>query len=152
VIRIQNLLGLRNLNFLPRGFSPRQYCQPFDVIASERVVGRHRRHPREPAQFLKRFFLHFLGHSGFVDFLLQILNVALAFVLLAQFLLNGFHLFAQVILALGLLNPVLHFTLNLVAKLLNFEFLCQVLVDLCQPYLDVEGFEGVLLIRRRERR
>ena len=70
-------------------------------------------------------------------FCLQLFGVARAFVLLAQFLLDGLHLLAQVVLALRLLYPVLHFGLDLVAQLLDFEFLRQVLVDLLQTHPDV---------------
>ena len=98
-------------------------------------------------KFLQGLFLDFVGHSGFFDLLFQIFNVALPFVLLTQFLLDGLHLLAQVVLALRLLHAVLHFTLNLVAQLLNFEFLRQMLVDLLQTHVDVERLQRVLLIR-----
>ena len=75
-----------------------------------------------------------------------------AFVLLTQFLLDGLHLLAQVVLALRLLHPVLHFGLDLVAQLLDFEFLRQMLVDFFQPHADVGGFERVLLVGGRKRR
>ena len=75
----------------------------------------------------------------------------MAFVLFAQFFLNGLHLLAQVVLTLRLLDAILHFALDLVPQLLDLEFLRQVLVDLLQPHVDVESLERVLLIRRRKR-
>ena len=72
--------------------------------------------------------------------------------LLAQFLLDGLHLLAQVVLALRLLHPILHFALNLVAELLNFKLLGQVLVDLLQANINVGRLQHVLLVARRERR
>ena len=63
------------------------------------------------------------------DLRFQIVNIALAFVLLTQFFLNGLHLLAQVVLALRLLDFILHFRLDLVAQLLDFELLRQMLVD-----------------------
>ncbi len=152
VIRVENFLGLRNLDFLTRSLCPRQHGKPFNVVARERIVGGHRRHARQPAQFLQRFFLHFIGHARFFDFLLQIFDVALAFVLLTQFLLDRLHLLAQVILALRLLHAILHFALNLVAQLLDFEFLGQVLVDFFQPHVNIERLQRVLLVGRRQRR
>ena len=71
-----------------------------------------------------------------------------AFVLLAQFLLDGLHLLAQVVLALRLLHAVLHFALNLVAQLLHFQLLRQMLVDLVQPHAHVGGLQHVLLVAR----
>ena len=84
--------------------------------------------------------------------MLQLIDVALAFVLLTQFLLDGLHLLAQVVLALRLLHLVLHFGLDLVAQLLNFQFLRQMLVNLLQPNVDVRGFQYFLLVRGRKRR
>ena len=136
----------------PGGLGPRQHRQPFDVVARQRVVGGHGRHAGEAAQFLQRLFLHFVGHAGVFDLLFQIFDVALAFVLLAEFLLDGLHLLAQVVLALRLLHAILHFALDLVAQLLDLEFLREVLVDLLQPHVDVERFQRVLLVRRRKRR
>ena len=70
----------------------------------------------------------------------------MVFVGFAQFLLDRLHLLAQVVFALGLLHAVLHFALNLVAKLLDFHFLRQVLVDLVEADLDVGSFENFLLV------
>ena len=138
MVRVENLFGLRNLDFLPRRFRPRQHRQPLDVVARQGIIGGHGRHARKAAQFFQRLFLDFVGHAGFFDFLLQVFDVALAFVLLAQFLLDGLHLLAQVVLALRLLHAILHFALNLVAQLLDFEFLRQVLVDFFQTDVDIE--------------
>ena len=152
VIGIQNFFGLDDFDFLAGSLVPGQHGQPLDVVARERIVGGHGRHAREAAQFLERFFLYFVGHAGVVDFLFQVFDVALAFILLAEFFLDGLHLLAQVILALGLLHAVLHFALDLVAQLLDFEFLGEMLVDLFEAHANVESLERVLLVGRRERR
>ena len=75
----------------------------------------------------------------------------MAFVLFAQFFLNGLHLLAQIVLALRLLDPILHFALDLVPQLLDFQLLRQVLVDLLQPHMNVESLERVLLVGRGKR-
>ncbi len=106
---------------------------------------------RRPNSF-KRLFLDFIGHAGVVNFLLEVFGVARAFILLAQFFLDGFHLLAQVVLALRLLHPVLDFGLDLVAQLLDLEFFRQMLVDFLQTHPDVGGFERVLLVGSRKRR
>ena len=51
-----------------------------------------------------------------------------------------------------MLNPVLHFRLDFVAKLLNFELFGQMLVDLFEPDANVGGFEHILLVGRRQGR
>ena len=82
----------------------------------------------------------------------KLFNIALTFVLFAEFFLNGFHLLTQVVLALALLDAVLHFRLNFVAKLLDFKFFSQVLIDFLQPNSNIGRFERVLFIGSRERR
>ena len=152
VIGVENLLRLRDIDLAARRLLPRQHRQPLDVVAGEAVIGGHRRHARQAAQFLQRFFLHVVGHAGGFDLLPQLFGIAGGFVLLAQFFLDGLHLLAQVVLALRLLHAVLHFALDLVAQLLDFQFLGQVLVDLLQPNLHVGRLQHVLLVARRQRR
>ena len=89
--------------------------------------------------------------AGF-DLLLQFFGVALALVLLAEFLLDGLHLLAQVVFALRLLHAVLDFGLDLVAQLLNFQFLGQMLVDFFQTHTNVGRLERLLLVGGGERR
>ena len=148
VVGIEDLLGFQNVHFHARRFLPRQHRQPLDVVAREAVVGGHRRHARQPAQFLQGLFLHVVGHARRFNLLPQLLGVARGFVLLAQFLLDGLHLLAQVVLALRLLHAVLHFALDLVAQLLNFQLLGQVLVDLLQAHMNVGRLQHVLLVAR----
>ena len=115
MIRVQNFFGFDDFDFLAGSLVPGQHGQPLDIVARQRIVRCHGRHAREAAQFFERFFLHFVGHAGFVDFLFQVIDVARALILLTKFFLNRLHLLAQVILALRLLHAILHFTLDLVA-------------------------------------
>ena len=152
VVGIEDFLGFQNVDFATGGLRPRQRRQPLHVVAGDGIIRRHRRHAGQPAQFFQRFFLDFIRHAGVFNLLLQFFGVARAFILLAQFFLDGLHLLAQVVLALRLLHPVLHFGLDLVAQLLDFELLRQMLVDFFQTHPDVGGFERVLLVGGRERR
>jgi hypothetical protein len=70
---------------------------------------------------------------GGFDLLAQLLDLALALVLLAQLLLDGLHLLAQIVVALRLLHLVLHLGLDLGAQLLHLDLLGQVLVQQLQP-------------------
>ena len=146
MIRIENFLGFDNVDIAARSLRPGQHRQPLDVVAGDGIVGSHRRHARQPPQLFQRFFLDLIRHARGFDFLAQFLGVPHAFVLFTQFFLDGLHLLAQIILALGLLHPVLHFGLNLVAQLLNFQFLGEMLIDLFQANANVGGFERVLLV------
>ena len=150
MIGVENFLGLRDFNFSARSLGPGQNRQPFDVVARDRIIRRHGRHAGQPAEFLQRFLLHFVGHARGFDFLLQFFGVASALVLLAQFFLDRLQLLAQIIFALRLLHAVLHFRLDLVAQLLHFQFFGEVLIDFFQPHADVAGFERLLLVGRRQ--
>ena len=141
-----------NVHFAAGSLRPRQHRKPFNVVARNRIVRRHRRHARKPPQFFQRFFLYFVRHSRRFDLLPQFFRVPRAFILLTQFFLDGLHLLAQVVFALGLLYPVLHFGLDLVAQLLDFQLFRQMLVDLLQTHANVGGLERVLLVSGRKRR
>ena len=152
VVLVQDLLRLRDVHFAARALGPRQHRQPLDVVAGQRVVGRHRRHAREPVQLLGRLFLHVLRHAGGFDLLAQLLDILLALVHFAEFLLDRLHLLAQVVVALRLLHLVLHLGLDLVAQLLDLKLLRQVLVDPLHAGDDVRGLQQLLLLRRRQKR
>ncbi len=151
VIGVEDLLRLRDVDLDTRRLLPRQHRQPLDVVAGEAVVGSHGRHARQAAKLLQRFFLHVVGHARGFDLLAQLFGIARGLVLLAQFLLDGLHLLAQVVLALRLLHPVLHFALDLVAQLLDLQLLGQVLVDLLQPHVHIGRLQHILLVASRER-
>ena len=78
----------------------------------------------------------------------KLIDLALTFILLAQLLLDGLELLAQVVVALRLLHLVLHLGLDLGAKLLHFDFLGQVLVQQLQPINNAGGLEQLLLVVR----
>ena len=132
VVGIEDLFGLEDVDLTAARFRPRQHRQPLNVVAGDRIVGCHRRHALQPVQLLQRFFLHFFRHSRAFNLLPQVFNILLAFVGFAQLFLDGFHLLAQVVLALRLLHAVLDFSLDLVAKLLHLHFFRQVLIDLVE--------------------
>src|SRR5579862_6351195 len=152
VIGVENFLRLRDVDFDAGRLLPRQHGKPLDVVAGKAVVGGHRRHASQPAQLLQSFFFDVVRHACLLDFLAQLFGVARGFILLAQLFLDGLHLLAQVILALRLLYAVLHFALDLVAKLLDLELFRQVLVYLFQANTNVGRFQHILLVARRERR
>ena len=152
VVLVEDVLGLGDVDLGAGALGPGQNGEPFDVVAGERVVGRHGRHARQARQFLERFLLHVLGHAGIVDLLAQLFDLALALVLLAQFLLDGLHLLAQVVVALRLLHLVLHFVLDLGAQLLHLDFLGQMLVEQFEAGVDARSLEQFLLLVRGQER
>ena len=148
-------MGLGDVGFHAAGFGPWQHGQPLNIIAGNRVVRRHRGHARQPVEFLGGLLLYFVRHAGGFNFLPQLVHIALGFILLAQLFLDGLHLLTQIVFALRLLHLVLHFCLYLVAQLLDFQFLGQMVVDGLQPLCDFRRFQDFLLVlggKKRQRR
>ena len=155
MIQVEDLLRLGDVHFAAGRLGPRQHRQPLHVVAGERVVGGHGRHPGEPAELLGGLLLHLVRHACRFDLLPQLFDILLAFVELADLLLDGFQLFPQVVIALRLLHLVLDFGLDLVAQLLDFGFLGQMLVDALHAQHHVGRFQQFLLIgggQERQRR
>ena len=129
MIGIEDFFGLGNIHFHAGSLRPRQDRKPLDVVTRNRVVGGHRRHTREPAKLFQGLFLHVIRHAGVFNLLAQLFRIASPFILLTQFFLDGLHLLTQVVLALGLLNAILHLRLDLVAELLNFQLFGEMLIN-----------------------
>ena len=148
VIRVQNFLGLQNVHFAAGSLRPRQRRQPLHVVAGHGVIGAiGDMRASRPSSFSASFFTS-SGMPAASIFCAQFFGVARAFVLLTQFFLDGLHLLAQVVLALGLLDAILHFRLDLVAQLLDFQLLGQMLVDLFQTHPDVGASPACPAYRR----
>ena len=108
MVRVQNLLRLGNVHGLRRTLGPRQHRKPLDVVARQRVVGGRGIHAAQAAQLLERILLDLIGHSGVFNLFLQIGDVFLGIVLVAELLLDRLHLLAKIIVALRLLHGILH--------------------------------------------
>ena len=91
-------------------------------------------------QLLQRLLLHFLRHSRLFDFQAKLFGFLFLFVTLAEFLLDGFELFAQIEFALALRELPLHFGLDLLAQQQQFHLAGQLLVDV------FEALDGVVLL------
>ena len=97
MIGVQDLFGFQNVDFAAGGFGPGQRGQPLDVVAGDGIIRCHGRHARETAQLLQGLLLDFIWHARVLDLLPKFFGIARAFILLAQFFLDGFHLLAQVV-------------------------------------------------------
>ena len=151
MVFIEHFLGLLDVNPDFADFGPRQGHQPFQVGAGDVVVGRSRRHLGEAAQLTQPFFLRLFRHARGFDLLAQFFDFRLL-VGFAQLLLDGFHLFAQVILSLALRNLVLNIGLNLGPELQDFNFPHQLPVQPFQPDLQIKTFQQFLLLGAGKRR
>ena len=155
VVLVEDLLRLQDVHLAGGRLRPRQHRQPLDIVARQRVVRRHRVHPAQPPKLLQRVLLHLLGHAGGFDLLLQLGNVLLRVVQVAQLLLDRLQLLAQIVVALRGLHRILHLGLDLVAQLLHLQLLRQVLVDALQPRGNVRRLQQLLLVgggQERQRR
>ena len=148
VVVVEDLLGLDDVDLGLGALAPGQRHQPVEVGAGHGVLGRGRRHLGEAVQLAQGLLLGVLGHAGRLDLLAQLVELALLVVALAQLLLDGLHLLAQVVLALVLLQLGLHLALDLVADLQHLQVLDQHLVEPLQARLHVERLQHLLLLRR----
>ena len=104
VVLVQNFLGRGNIQHVLRGDVPGHIHQPVQIGA------RHRGLRRERGHFLQAFHLFFSRFFGggrqavLFNFGFYRVQLFLEIVLLAQFLLNGFHLLIQIIFFLVFLN------------------------------------------------
>ena len=78
--------------------------QPINVISHHRGLGGHGGHHLKLIELGLRLVARLLGHAGLFDLLRQLFSFVRHFFQVAQFLLDGLHLFVQVILALALFH------------------------------------------------
>ena len=139
VVVVQDLLGLDEVDLGLRALAPGQRHQPVEVGAGDGVLGGGRGHlgrggparagppswppPACPPSRSSR----------------ELVVLALLVVAVAQLLLDGLHLLAQVVLALVLLELGLDLALDLVADLQHLEVLDQHLVEPLEAALARRG-------------
>ena len=141
-------LGLGKVDHLVGPLVPRQRDEPVEIRARHGVLGRGRRHPRQPIQLAVGFLLDGLRHAGRLDLLAQLLDLFLLVVVFAELLLDRLELLAQEVLALVAADFRLHLRLDLRAELQDLELLDEDPVQAVHPRADVERFEHLLLGRR----
>ncbi len=86
------------------------------------------------------------GKPGLLQPLLELVELLLLLAHLAQLLLDGLELLAQVVLALGLGHLALHGGVDLVGELENLPLAVEQLEDELHPRLQVHGLEDGLLL------
>ena len=146
VVVVEDLLGLGEVDLDLAALVPGQRDQPVQVGPGDRVLGRGRGHAREALELPQGLLLGLLGHPRRLDLLAQLGRLALLVVVVAELLLDGLHLLAQVVLALVLLELALHLALDLAADLEHLEVLHQHLVDALEARVDVERLQELLLL------
>ena len=103
--------------------APRQRDEPVEIRPRHRVLGGRGRHLAQPVELPQRFLLRLLGHLRRLDLLAELVELPRAVVGLAELLLDGLELLAQVVLALPLAHLGLHLRLDLRAQLEDLHLL-----------------------------
>src|SRR5690606_13015299 len=101
VVGIQNLFGVDQIVIHATAFFPRQVHQPIQIATHHGGFCRHRRHHAQFFQLGIGFFAGVFGHARLFNLVVQLIKLVTTVFQIAQFFLNGFHLFVQVVLALA---------------------------------------------------
>ncbi len=144
VIGFQHFLGELQVADLLRLLLPRHRQQPFQVVARDRGLGRHRRHVLQPLQLRDRLLEGVLGHPRGLNLLLQLIDLAL--LAAAQFLLDGLDLLVEVVFLLRALHLPLHAALDGAVDVQLFDLDVKQFGDSCQPLDGIEDFQQLLLL------
>jgi hypothetical protein len=125
--------------------APRNRKQPVEIIAHDGGFSRHRAHLLELLELGRGFVLGFLRKLGVFDFLLELGDVV-AFLGVAQLLLNGLHLLIQIVLALSLFHLPLNARTDLALDLQHGDLALHERIDLLEALGDGGRLEHVLLV------
>lgn len=146
VVGVEGVLrGLQVLAHLA-ALLPRHAQQPLQVVAHHRGFGRHRRHLLELVQFVARLGFNGLRHAGFGDLAGQFFQLAWCVVQVTQFLLDGLHLFVEVVLALALLHLRLHAAADALLHLLHVDLAVDQADQHFQAVAHGQRFQQALLV------
>ena len=125
---------------------PGQLDQPIEIGAHHAVFALRLRHALQPAQFLSGLVLDVLRHAGVSDLLLQLGQfLGLAFLALAELLLDRRHLLAQQHLALTLVERRPGLLADLGGELEHLDALRQKPGHLLHARGNVDGLQDLLL-------
>src|SRR5260221_4151373 len=143
MLGIENIFGGLDVANLFRALLPGHGEQPVNIVAAYGRFRGHRRHQFQALQLRAGLFEDILGHAGGIDFLFKLFD----FVLLAaaQFLLDGFELFVEVILFLRALHLPLYAGIDVAVDIQLFKLDFQDVGNAIQTLQRVGGFQQILL-------
>ncbi|CAM3876764.1 hypothetical protein LIHA111178_13580 [Litorimonas haliclonae] len=107
MIRVEDFLRLVEIALNAFFLAPRHGQHPINIIAGDIRFGAHRAHLFEFFDFSRDLLQSLFGELGFFNLLLK-LGHFIRRIAIAQFGLDGFHLFIQIIFALGFFHLALH--------------------------------------------
>ena len=140
----EDFLGGLDVAQLARSLLPRHSEHPIEIIPGNGGFRGHRRHHFKPLQLLHSLFLNFRGHTGGLDLLFELID--LAGFAAAKFLLDGLQFLVEVILLLRAFHLALHARVDGAIHVQLFDFDFQNIGDAVQALLRVEEFEQFLFL------
>src|SRR5262245_31714086 len=133
MVLVQNLLGLLQVEVLLRVLRPRQRDHDVEPVAQRCRLGRVRVHAFELLQLAVDFLFDGLRHLALSHLFAVLRDVFGQLVALAQLLLDGLQLLAQVELALRAVDLALGLRVDLLLDGQHFDLFGQKLIDAVQP-------------------
>ena len=146
VVLVEDLGGLLDVVEVVGRDVPRQADEPVDVRPDHADLGRGGRDPAHPVDFLERAGLDLVGHARGLDLLAQLVDLGLLRVLLAQLALDGLHLLAEDVLALGLVHLGLDLGLDPALELVDLDLVREEGRGDAQALGDVDRLEELLAL------
>ena len=143
MILVKHLAGVGDINRLAGVLAPRQLGQPLQIGTHHLVLGRAAIDPTQAPQLAVGLFARHLRQIGRVQLLAQIVEIGGLAIILAQLLLNGAHLLAQIELALLLGGTLLHLLAQPGLDLKHRQLLAVELAHLNQPGDHIKRIEQV---------
>ncbi len=148
VVVLQDLAGLGDVDLVGGGLVPGQGQYPVQVGVDDVVLAGGGVHLGQAGELALGLLAGLLGQVLGHELLLQFLDLAAAglFLALAQLLLDGLELLAQVVVPLGLVHALLDLALYLAAQLQYLDLAVEQLADPAQALLDLQGLHHGLAL------
>ena len=146
MIGLEYFLGRADVEMHLAALLPRRLHQPIDVVAHHGGFRRHRRHELELGEFGVRFLARFLRHARRFDAFFEFADFVRRIIEVAEFLLNGLHLFIQVVLALALLHLLLDASANPLFDLQHVHLAFDDGEHVFQTFAHIRNFQNFLFL------
>ena len=146
VVGVEDLPGVLDVEVVLGPLGPGKVGDPVEVGAGHGVLGAGRGDGLEAVELLVGDLLHVGRETGLLEPFAQLVELLLLLAQLAQLLLDGLELLAQVVLALGLRHLALHGAVDLVGELEDLPLAVEQLEHELHARLEVDGLEDLLLL------
>ena len=131
VVRVENLLGYRQIEAVRRPLRPGQPKDPIEIGAHDGCFGGNAGHPFETREFTPHPLLDLGGEAAIGDLLPEHFDIILR--RLAKLVVNRFQLLAQIVFALIFVDLLPHPVFDFLFKINHFQLTRQDDGELLQP-------------------